>query len=165
MSALKQKKDESFEAESQNLATSEDNQVADEVELKKVRSNIEIMDPIYQKEVFYSTPIIKNKDFNHKDSLLRMIVADIINNFYSYMLCIIMCALALFKVTQVQETRTMIAKLNEITIQNENLNKNWLNLLAKRQNLSEHSKVRADAYNKLNMRAPKTEAEKVIYLD
>ena len=59
----------------------------------------------------------------------------------------------------------MIAKLNEVTIQNENLNKTWLNLLAKRQNLSEHSKIRADAYNKLKMHAPKTEAEKVIYID
>lgn len=165
MSALKQKTDESFEAEKLNNTVADDSKAKDEVELKKVRSNIEIMDPIYQKEVFYSTPIVKNKDFNHRDSLFRIILADIGNNFYTYMLGIVLCVLALFKVDQVQDTRYMIAKLNEVTIQNENLNKTWLNLLAKRQNLSEHSKIRADAYNKLKMHAPKTEAEKVIYID
>ena len=93
MSALKQKTDESFEAEKLNNIAADDSKAKDEVELKKVRSNIEIMDPIYQKEVFYSTPIVKNKDFKHRDALSRIILADIANNCYTYMLRTVLCVL------------------------------------------------------------------------
>lgn len=136
-----------------------------DVSFTKVQATIKTLDPIDAKDDFYSTPIFPSYDKNERESLLRAIFADLGNNFFTYLLAIVFCALAIFKVAQVQETRNVIANLNEISIQNENLNKQWLSLLAKRQNLSEHSKIRKDAYEKLNMRPPKTAAEHVIYLN
>ena len=48
---------------------------------------------------------------------------------------------------------------------NENLHKEWLSLLAQRQTLSEQGAIREAATQKLKMVAPKTEAEQVIKIN
>ena len=74
------------------------------------------------------------------------------------------CVLCLMKVYQVQETRDLTSQLNDITLNNANLEKEWLNLMATRQSLTEHAKIRAYASNKLQMQSPKTNSEQVISL-
>lgn len=96
--------------------------------------------------------------------LLPTLAHDIGRYFYVYALAIVFGVLCLMKVYQVQDTRNLTSQLNEVTVNNEGLEKEWLNLLATRQNLSEHSKVRSYATFQLNMVSPKTESEQVISL-
>lgn len=96
--------------------------------------------------------------------LVPMIFHNIGVYWLAYSLAILACVLCLFKVYQVQETRDLVARYNEVQLNNEVLEKDWLNLVATRQNLSENAKVREYAVNKLQMVSPKTENEKVISL-
>lgn len=82
----------------------------------------------------------------------------------AYGLAILACVLCLLKVYQVQETRDLTARYNEVQLNNDTLEKEWLNLVATRQNLSENAKVREYAVSRLQMVSPKTENEKVISL-
>lgn len=97
--------------------------------------------------------------------LVPSILADIAKNFLTYFLGVVLCALSLYKVYQVQETRDLTARYNEVMMNNENLHKEWLSLLAQRQTLSEQSAIREAATTKLKMIAPKTEAEQVININ
>ena len=126
---------------------------------------IETLQPIEHPARFESQAGLKVRSRRRRVSLLRAIAADMGNNFFTYFLAVILCGLSIYKVVQVQETRDLIANLNEVTVHNENLNKDWLTLLAQRQALSEHNKIRREAAERLNMKAPRTEAEKVITLN
>lgn len=134
----------------------------DDDEYNESKMHVETLDPIMHHESFKSPASLHIYNKRRKVSLLRAIFADIGNNFFTYFLAIVLCFLSIYKVVQVQDTRDLIANLNEVTMQNENLNKIWLSLLAERQELSEHNKIRKEASEKLHMRAPKTDAEKVI---
>lgn len=96
--------------------------------------------------------------------LLPTLFKDIIRYFYVYALAMMLGVLCLVKVYQVQDTRDLTSRLNEVTFNNEELEKEWLNLLATRQNLSEHAKIRSVATRQLNMVSPRTENEHVISL-
>ena len=100
-----------------------------------------------------------------EERLVPSILADISKNFLTYFLGVVLCALSLYKVYQVQETRDLTARYNEVMMNNENLHKEWLSLLAQRQTLSEQGKIREAATQKLKMVAPKTEAEQVIRIN
>ena len=100
-----------------------------------------------------------------EERLVPSILADISKNFLTYFLGVVLCALSLYKVYQVQETRDMTARYNEVMMNNENLHKEWLSLLAQRQTLSEQNTIREAATQKLKMVAPKTEAEQVIKIN
>ena len=96
--------------------------------------------------------------------LLPMLMDDLLHNWLVYSLAILACLLCLAKIYQVQETRELTASLNEITFNNADLDKEWLNLMATRQSLSEHAKIRTFAREQLHMQAPKIESEHVISL-
>ena len=96
--------------------------------------------------------------------LLPMLMDDMLHNWLVYSLAILACLLCLAKIYQVQETRELTASLNEITFNNADLDKEWLNLMATRQSLSEHAKIRTFASEQLHMQAPKIESEHVISL-
>ena len=96
--------------------------------------------------------------------LLPMLMDDLLHNWLVYSLAILACLLCLAKIYQVQETRELTASLNEITFNNADLDKEWLNLMATRQSLSEHAKIRTFATEQLQMQAPKIESEHVISL-
>ena len=96
--------------------------------------------------------------------LLPMLMDDMLHNWLVYSLAILACLLCLAKIYQVQETRELTASLNEITFNNADLDKEWLNLMATRQSLSEHAKIRTFASEQLQMQAPKIESEHVISL-
>ena len=100
-----------------------------------------------------------------EERLVPSILADISKNFLTYFLGVVLCALSLYKVYQVQETRDLTARYNEVMMNNENLHKEWLSLLAQRQTLSEQGAIREAATQKLKMVAPKTEAEQVIKIN
>lgn len=100
-----------------------------------------------------------------EERLVPSILADISKNFLTYFLGVVLCALSLYKVYQVQETRDLTARYNEVMMNNENLHKEWLSLLAQRQTLSEQNTIREAATQKLKMVAPKTEAEQVIKIN
>ena len=96
--------------------------------------------------------------------LLPMLMDDLLHNWLVYSLAILACLLCLAKIYQVQETRELTASLNESTFNNADLDKEWLNLMATRQSLSEHAKIRTFASEQLQMQAPKIESEHVISL-
>ena len=93
-----------------------------------------------------------------------MLMDDLLHNWLVYSLAILACLLCLAKIYQVQETRELTASLNESTFNNADLDKEWLNLMATRQSLSEHAKIRTFASEQLQMQAPKIESEHVISL-
>ena len=114
---------------------------------------------------FSSTLSVGHKVRKSKDDrLLPVLLRDFGVNWLTYGLAITVCVLCLLKVYQVQDTRYLTAKLNEVSLSNADLEKQWLNLVASRQNLSEHSKIRTFASDTLKMVSPKTENEQVISL-
>lgn len=97
-----------------------------------------------------------------KERLFGLVMRDFGVNWLTYGLAVTACVLCLLKVYQVQETRDITAQLNELSVANADLDKEWLNLVAIRQNLSEHATIRACATSQLNMVSPKTQNEHVI---
>ena len=96
--------------------------------------------------------------------LLPLLLRDFGVHWITYGLAICVCLLCLLKVYQVQDTRDLTARLNEVVATNADLEKQWLILVASKQKLSEHSEIRAVASESLGMVSPKTENEKVISL-
>lgn len=99
---------------------------------------------------------------DHK--IVATILEDLRRNFMTYFLMLLLCALALFKVFQVQQTRNLIASYNEVRTTNENLERQWLDLTAMVETLTLHSTIRQNAKEELQMVNPKTEDEQVIIL-
>lgn len=124
---------------------------------------IEIKSPLDDNANYASTISSFTGNF-FSPKLLPTLAQDIGRYFYVYALAIVFGVLCLMKVYQVQDTRNLTSQLNEVTVNNEELEKEWLNLLATRQNLSEHAKVRSYASFQLQMVSPKTESEQVISL-
>lgn len=90
--------------------------------------SLEIDDSVKQEE--------DHVEFNFKDEnpkLLRLIFIDIGNNFFTYVLILIVAFLSIFRVYQVQETRNLIASLNELSTTNENLYRENLETRKKRK--------------------------------
>lgn len=124
---------------------------------------IEIKSPL-DDDANYASTISSFTGNLFSPKLLPTLAQDIGRYFYVYALAIVFGVLCLMKVYQVQDTRNLTSQLNEVTVNNEELEKEWLNLLATRQNLSEHAKVRSYASFQLQMISPKTESEQVISL-
>lgn len=124
---------------------------------------IEIKSPL-DDDANYASTISSFTGNLFSPKLLPTLAQDIGRYFYVYALAIVFGVLCLMKVYQVQDTRNLTSQLNEVTVNNEELEKEWLNLLATRQNLSEHAKVRSYASFQLQMVSPKTESEQVISL-
>ena len=101
---------------------------------------------------------------HHDLRIIKVIFEDIAKNLFTYFLIIVFTTLCLYKIHQVQETRDITSHFNQVITDNDNLHKKWLSLLAQRQELSEHAKIRKAAIEKLNMVAPKTDSELVINL-
>ncbi len=97
--------------------------------------------------------------------LLRCIVSDVVHHFYFYLLCIALCALAVFRINQVQQTQAITSQLNELAETNDDLSNEWFGLLAKKEGLEKQSLVREAAVTNLGMFQPQTEAEVVVVLD
>lgn len=108
----------------------------------------------------YAAPVPKRER-----SLVPVIISGILHDWYFYALCVLACVLSLYKVYQVQETRTLTASLNEIALQNDELSNQWLGLLSEKEELERQSVIRDAAVNRLHMVQPRTEAEIVIRLD
>lgn len=98
-------------------------------------------------------------------SLVPAIFEDILSHFWVYVLILVLSVMALYKIYQVQDTRTLTAALNEAVARNDNLNNEWLELLALKQSLAERTEVRKLAREKLGMIQPAPEAEIVIRLE
>ena len=97
--------------------------------------------------------------------LLRYILADIAHNWFFFALCACLCAAAIFRITQVQQTRAVTSELNVLSETVDDLSNEWLGLLAKKEGLEKQSLIREAAVTELGMFQPKTEAEVVIVLD
>lgn len=102
--------------------------------------------------------------YEKKQALIPAIIDDIFSNVITYVLILVVTTLAVFKVHQVQVTREMTVKYNEMILHNELLHKEWLSLLSERESLTEYSVIRKNAIEKLDMVQPKTEDEVVIDL-
>ncbi|MCR5085494.1 MAG: cell division protein FtsL [Succinivibrionaceae bacterium] len=98
------------------------------------------------------------------ERLVPCIMHDMISNFHVVVLGLLCCALALFRIYHTQDTRDLTAELNAMRISNQRMHKEWLELLAQRQELSELHLVKLHASQDLGMAAPRTEAEIVITL-
>ncbi len=96
--------------------------------------------------------------------LVPTIFNDILSNIFTYLLILALTTLAVFKVYQVQMTRDMTAKYNEVKLYNESLHRQWLSLLSDRAALTEYTIIRNNASTNLEMVQPKTEDEVVIDL-
>lgn len=98
-------------------------------------------------------------------ALLPALLADINRHWFTYGLALILCALCIFKVYQVQETNNITARLNDVSLLKNELEAEKNNLLAQHQNLSEHTTVRESALNRLNMVVLHTDQENLLYLN
>ncbi len=126
--------------------------------------HLEITDPPRA----YGPAATSNYEYARQDKqrpLLRCLLSDVAHHWFFYFLCLAMCALAVYRITQVQQTRAMTAELNEIAETNDDLSNEWLGLLAKKESLEKQSLIRDAAVTQLGMFQPKTEAEVVIVLD
>ena len=114
----------------------------------------------------YGSTLTISDDYGTKreQRLLPMLLGEFGNNWLTYSLAITVCALCLFKVYQVQDTRDLTARLNEVRFTNEELEKQQLILIAQKQRLSEHASIRTVASGQMNMSSPRTENEVVISL-
>lgn len=116
----------------------------------------------------YGPAATSNYEYARQDkqrSLFQCIRSDVFHHLVFYFLCISLCALAVYRITQVQQTRAMTAELNEIAETNDDLANEWLGLLAKKESLEKQSLIRDAAVTQLGMFQPKTEAEVVVVLD
>lgn len=105
-----------------------------------------------------------NEQEQGEEPFLPLLLREFGEHWLTYGLAIIVCVLCLLKVYQVQETRDLTARLNEVVVSNADLEKQWLVLVASRQKLSEHSKIKTFAREKLLMVSPKIQNENVISL-
>ena len=71
----------------------------------------------------YGSTLTISDDYGTKreQRLLPMLLGEFGNNWLTYSLAITVCALCLFKVYQVQDTRDLTARLNEVRFTNEEL--------------------------------------------
>lgn len=129
-----------------------------------VEAVLEGFEQINNAQQNYTSTLSATRITYEQPKLLPTLFKDVLRYFYVYSLAILLGVLCLVKVYQVQDTRDLTSRLNEVTFNNEELEKEWLNLLATRQNLSEHAKIRASATRQLDMVSPKTENEQVISL-
>ncbi len=109
----------------------------------------------------YAAKTRRYKKPEHK-KIAMVLLGDLGTNFLAYALMATMCALALYKVYLVQQTRELISQYNEVRTYNENLERQWLFLTSRKQELTEHSKIRQEAFSQLQMVPPKTDAELMI---
>ncbi|NLK85057.1 MAG: cell division protein FtsL [Aeromonadales bacterium] len=98
-----------------------------------------------------------------RKALVPTIFNDILSNFMTYGLILVLTTLAVYKVHQVQMTRDMTVQYNEVAKHNDQLHKQWLSLLSEREALTEYSIIRQNA-QELGMVQPKTEDEVVVDL-
>ena len=110
-----------------------------------------------------SIPMYNPSDFEEQ-KILPSIIKDVFSNITTFILVIIATTLAVYKVHQVQSTREMTVKYNEVSNHNEQMHKEWLSLLSEREKLTEYSVIRSLATENLSMVQPKTEDEVVIDL-
>jgi cell division protein FtsL len=101
----------------------------------------------------------------HQPSLVPCIARDMARNVLVWILAVAACVLAVGKAYQVQVTRSLTAELNAVSVRNDALNNDWLELLARKQQLERQGAIRQAAVEKLGMVQPKTEAEVVVRLD
>lgn len=127
---------------------------------------VEVVPFLQRKATLKSTISLgdSNSDADNEPRLVPCIFHELGVNWLVYGLAIVVCVLCLAKVYQVQETRDLTSRLHEVTQNNSKLNNTWLTLVAERQNLTEHAKIRNFATDKLQMVSPKTENEQVISL-
>ena len=127
---------------------------------------VEVVPLLQRKATLKSTISLgdSNSDADNEPRLVPCIFHELGVNWFVYGLAIVVCVLCLAKVYQVQETRDLTSRLHEVTQNNSKLNNTWLTLVAERQNLTEHAKIRNFATDKLQMVSPKTENEQVISL-
>lgn len=153
------------DAEEQELQEKEVVKTVNVPEKNQVREyHLEITDPPRA----YGPAATSNYEYARQDkqrSLFRCISSDVLHHFLFYFFCFALCALAVFRITQVQETRQMTTDLNEIAETNDDLANEWLGLLAKKESLEKQSLIRDAAVTQLGMFQPKTEAEVVVVLD
>ncbi|MBQ9274528.1 MAG: cell division protein FtsL [Succinivibrio sp.] len=97
-------------------------------------------------------------------ALIPTVAEDLLKNVLVYILALLVGCAAVYKIRQVQETRMITATLNEINSGNDNLNSEWLALLADKQTLTENVQIKKLARDKLGMAQPRTEDEVVIRL-
>lgn len=147
----------------------EDMSSAEGLAMQELQSDAVIPPQVYEIEIDSSKLSFGSSSARHyrpapepELKLVPSLMADLGDNFFTYFLGVILCALALFKVYQVQETREVTALLNEVRQENEDLQRQWLLLTSERQTLSEHARIRKEAAEQLQMRAPKTDAELMI---
>lgn len=134
-----------------------------EIPVEHVLEDVESLNES-ERNQYYTSTLPSSRGTVTLPKLLPTLMQDISRYFYVYSLAILLGMLCLLKVYQVQDTRNLTAQLNEVAIDNAELEKEWLNLLATRQNLSEHAKIRSYATRQLEMVSPKTENEQVISL-
>lgn len=130
---------------------------------KEVINEVDFEGPAYGCSITLSLPNDSQED--NEPRLLPLLLRDFGVHWLTYGLAIAACILCLLKVYQVQETRNLTARLNEVVTTNADLEKQWLLLVASRQMLSDPSKIRASASDNLGMVSPKTEKEKLISLN
>ncbi|MDD7021063.1 MAG: cell division protein FtsL [Aeromonadales bacterium] len=97
-------------------------------------------------------------------ALVPCILKDMARNSLVWILALAACVLAVGKAYQVQVTRSLTAELNAVSERNDALNNDWLELLARKQQLERQGLVRQAATERLGMVQPKTEAEIVVTL-
>ena len=152
------------EAEDLDTQEIEEKESAPEVKPQEREYHVYVTDP----SIKYGPAVTSNYEYARQTKqrpLFRYILLDMLRYWYFYVLCLLLCTLAVGKVYQVQQTRLMTADLNEVAENNDDLSNEWLGLLAKKEGLEKQSKIREVAITQLGMFQPRTEAEVVIRLD
>ncbi len=156
--------DNDLNKDDENIILFESEKEEEVLKTSKKIQEIDIKEHIQNRIYGASCGIDKNLVV-HKHSLFKSIVLDIQEHILTYILAFVLCVLCVYKIHQVQETRNIVAKYNQVLTDNENLHKKWLELIATKQKLSEHTEIKKAAVERLGMMTTKTEAELVINLN
>lgn len=125
--------------------------------------DLDLEEEVTESAQIASIPMYNPSDFEEQ-KILPSIIKDVFSNLLTFILVILATTLAVYKVHQVQSTRDMTIKYNEVNSHNEQMHKEWLSLLSDREKLTEYSVIRSLATENLSMVQPKTEDEIVIDL-
>lgn len=98
-------------------------------------------------------------------SLLQEIFTDLMAYKWPLFLGVLVLINALCIVTITHETRLLVVDQNRLLAEQDRLEIEWRHLLLEQSSLSEHSRVRELALDKLNMKRPVTSDETLVILE
>lgn len=104
------------------------------------------------------------KKTNAKQMLVLDIWKDIVGNFVSYILLLLVVISAFSVIYYTHINRQKTSELEQLYTQRDELDIEWRNLLLEQNSLAEHSEIESRAKKLLNMKRPDADSEIIITL-